>query len=65
MGSIINLEDGTRKESIMDKNITIDLTKRQIIKTGNGYFELSYDGSKEDFTEQGSTRFLVEKRCCE
>ena len=58
---IINLEDGTRKESIMDKNITIDLTKRQIIKTGNGYFELLYDGSKEDFTEQGSTRFLVEK----
>lgn len=58
---IINLDDGTRKESITDKNITIDLTKHQIIKTGHGYFQLSYDGSKEDFTEQGSTRFLVDK----
>ena len=58
---IVNLEDDTRKESTTDKNITVDLTKRQIIKTGNGYFELSYDGSIEDFTEQGSTRFLVEK----
>ena len=58
---MILLDDGTRKESTSDKNITIDLTKRQLIKTGNGYFELSYDGSVEDFTEQGSTRFLVEK----
>jgi hypothetical protein len=58
---MILLDEGTRKENIGDKNITIDLTKRQLIKTGNGYFQLSYDGSVEDFTEQGSTRFLVEK----
>ena len=56
----INLETLARKESTSDQNITIDLTKRQIIKTGNGFFKLSYDGSIEDFTEQGSTRFLVE-----
>lgn len=57
---IVNLETFTRKESSNDQNITIDLNKRQIIKTGNGFFKLSYDGSIEDFTEQGSTRFLVE-----
>lgn len=57
---MIALENGTRKESSSDKTITIDLSKRQLIKTGNGYFKLSYDGSIEDFTEQGSTRFLVE-----
>lgn len=56
----IYLDEGKRKESTSDANLTIDLTKRQIIKTGNGYFKLSYDGSVEDFTEQGSTRFLVE-----
>ena len=57
---IINLETFARKESLNDQNMTIDLTKRQIIKTGNGFFKLSYDGSIEDFAEQGSTRFLVE-----
>ncbi|WP_263832285.1 hypothetical protein [Sulfurospirillum oryzae] len=57
---IINLETFNRKESSSDQNITLDLNKRQIIKTGNGFFKLSYDGSVEDFTEQGSTRFLVE-----
>lgn len=57
----ISLDDGIRKESSNDKTLTIDLNKRQLIKTGNGYFKLSYDGSMEDFTEQGSTRFLVEK----
>ncbi len=56
----INLETFLRKESTSDQNITIDLNKRQILKTGNGFFKLSYDGSIEDFTEQGSTRFLVE-----
>jgi len=56
----VNLETFGRKESSSDQNITIDLNKRQIIKTGNGFFKLSYDGSVEDFTEQGSTRFLVE-----
>jgi len=56
----VNLETFNRKESSSDQNITIDLMKRQIIKTGNGFFKLSYDGSVEDFTEQGSTRFLVE-----
>lgn len=56
----INLETFARKESTSDQNITIDLTKNQIIKTGNGFFKLSYDGSIEDFTEQGSTRFVVE-----
>ena len=56
----INLENMNRKESTNDQNITVDLTKRQLIKTGNGFFKLSYDGSIEDFTEQGSTRFLVE-----
>jgi len=56
----INLETYNRKESSSDQNITVDLSKRQIIKTGNGFFKLSYDGSIEDFTEQGSTRFLVE-----
>lgn len=57
---IINLDTFARKESISDQNMTFDLTKRQIIKTGNGFFKLSYDGSVEDFTEQGSTRFLIE-----
>ena len=56
----VNLETFSRKESTSDQNITVDLTKKQIIKTGNGFFKLSYDGSVEDFTEQGSTRFLVE-----
>ena len=56
----IMLENGSRKESSNDKTLMIDLSKRQLIKTGNGYFKLSYDGSVEDFTEQGSTRFLVE-----
>lgn len=56
----VYLDEGKRKESTSENNLTIDLTKRQIIKTGNGYFKLSYDGSVEDFTEQGSTRFLVE-----
>lgn len=56
----ISLDDFSRKDGASDQNITIDLTKRQLIKTGNGYFKLSYDGSVEDFTEQGSTRFLVE-----
>jgi len=56
----VNLETFSRQESTSDQNITVDLTKRQIIKTGNGFFKLSYDGSIEDFTEQGSTRFLVE-----
>lgn len=58
---IITLENGQRKEHTYDNNVSIDLTKRQLIKTGNGYFSLSYDGSMEDFTEQGSTRFLVEE----
>jgi len=57
----VNLETFMRKESTSDQNITIDLNKNQLIKTGNGFFKLSYDGSVEDFTEQGSTRFLVEK----
>ena len=56
----VDLETFTRKESLSDQNITIDLTKHQILKTGNGFFKLSYDGSVEDFTEQGSTRLLVE-----
>lgn len=54
------LEDMSRKETTGDQNITVDLTKTQLIKTGNGFFKLSYDGSIEDFAEQGSTRFLVE-----
>lgn len=56
----IALDTFNRQVVSDDKNITIDLTKKQLIKTGNGYFTLSYDGSIEDFTEQGSTRFLVE-----
>jgi len=56
----VNLETFSRNESTNDQNITIDLSKNQIIKTGNGFFKLSYDGSVEDFSEQGSTRFLVE-----
>ncbi|NCB53438.1 MAG: hypothetical protein EOM49_00620 [Epsilonproteobacteria bacterium] len=56
----ISLDDMSRKETTGDQNITIDLTKHQLIKTGNGFFKLSYDGSTEDFGEQGSTRFLVE-----
>jgi len=56
----VSLDDMSRKETTGDQNITIDLTKRQLIKTGNGFFKLSYDGSTEDFGEQGSTRFLVE-----
>ncbi len=59
IGTIL-LDDKTRKESSGDKTLMIDLSKRQLIKTGNGFFKLSYDGSVEDFTEQGSTRFLVE-----
>jgi len=57
---IIDLENGSRTESTGDKKLSLDLTKRQLIKTGHGYFKLSYDGSVEDFTEQGSTRFFVE-----
>ena len=57
---IIDLENGKRTESTGDKKLSLDLTKRQLIKTGHGYFKLSYDGSVEDFTEQGSTRFFVE-----
>ena len=56
----IALDTFNRQVISDDKNVTIDLTKKQLIKTGNGYFVLSYDGSLEDFTEQGSTRFLVE-----
>lgn len=56
----VNLDTFSRQESTNDQNMTIDLTKHQIIKTGNGFFKLSYDGSVEDFSEQGSTRFLVE-----
>ncbi len=56
----ITLDTFNRQVVSDDKNITIDLTKKQLIKTGNGYFALSYDGTVEDFTEQGSTRFLVE-----
>lgn len=56
----IALDTFNRQVVSDDKNVTIDLTKKQLIKTGNGYFILSYDGSLEDFTEQGSTRFLVE-----
>lgn len=33
----INLETFARKESTSDQNITVDLTKNQIIKTGNGF----------------------------
>lgn len=58
---IIALDSGVRKERNSDQNLTIDLTKRQLIKTGNGYFKLVYYGSVEDFTEQGATRFLVEE----
>lgn len=57
---LIALDTFNRQVVSDDKNITIDLTKKQLIKTGNGYFSLSYDGTVEDFTEQGSTRFLVE-----
>lgn len=57
---IISMDDFTRKFSSNENNITIDLNKKQLIKTGNGFFKLMYDGSVEDFTEQGSTRFLVE-----
>ena len=57
---IVFLNDFTKSITSDDKNITIDLTKRQLIKTGNGYFNLSYDGTIEDFDEQGSSRFLVE-----
>ncbi|MDD3341992.1 MAG: hypothetical protein PHR87_00270 [Sulfurospirillaceae bacterium] len=56
----IFLDNFSRKITSDEKNTTIDLTKSQLIKTGNGYFRLAYDGSVEDFTEQGSTRFLVE-----
>ena len=56
----ITLDTFNRQVVSDDKNITIDLTKKQLVKTGNGYFALSYDGTVEDFTEQGSTRFLVE-----
>jgi len=56
----IALDTFNRQVVSDDKNVTIDLTKKQLIKTGNGYFALSYDGTVEDFTEQGSTRFLVE-----
>jgi len=56
----IALDTFNRQVVSDDKNMTIDLTKKQLIKTGNGYFSLSYDGTVEDFTEQGSTRFLVE-----
>lgn len=56
----ISLDNFSRQITSDDKNLTIDLTKKQLIKTGNGYFILSYDGTDEDFTEQGSTRFLVE-----
>lgn len=58
---IISLDNGMRKESSNDTNVSIDLSKRQLIKTGNGYFTLMYDGNSEDFTEQGSTRFLAEE----
>jgi hypothetical protein len=57
---IVNLENNVRQESSNDLNITIDLNQRQIIKTGHGFFKLSYDDTVEDFSEQGSTRFLVE-----
>lgn len=57
---VVNLENHVRKESSNDQNLTIDLTQKQIIKTGHGFFKLFYDGNIEDFSEQGSTRFLVE-----
>ncbi|MBV5277678.1 MAG: hypothetical protein J0647_01275 [Campylobacteraceae bacterium] len=57
---IISLSDFSRKISSGEEVLTIDLTKKQLIKTGNGYFTLSYDGTVEDFVEQGSTRFLVD-----
>lgn len=56
----IALDTYKRHERTTDQNVSIDLTQNQLIKTGNGYFKLSYDGSVEDFMEQGSTRFLVE-----
>lgn len=57
---IISLSDFSRKISSGEETLTIDLTKKQLIKTGNGYFTLYYDGTVEDFIEQGSTRFLVD-----
>ena len=57
---IISMDNFSRKITSNENNITIDLTKRQLIKTGNGFFRLAYDGNVEDFTDQGSTRFLVE-----
>ncbi len=57
---VVMLDTMSRKEYLNEQNITINLKKRQIIKTGNGFFKLTYDGSVEDFTEQGATRFLVE-----
>lgn len=41
----ISLDNFSRQITSDDKNLTIDLTKKQLIKTGNGYFILSYDGS--------------------
>jgi hypothetical protein len=58
---IIFMDDFSRKITSNENNITIDLAKRQLIKTGNGFFRLAYDGNVEDFTDQGSTRFLIEK----
>ncbi len=58
---IIFMDDFSRKITSNENNITINLAKRQLIKTGNGFFRLAYDGNVEDFTDQGSTRFLVEK----
>lgn len=57
---MISLSDFSRKISSGEEALVIDLTKKQLIKTGNGYFTLSYDGTVEDFVEQGSTRFLVD-----
>lgn len=57
---VVNLENSARKESSNEHNLTIDLTQKQIIKTGHGFFKLFYDGNVEDFSEQGATRFLVE-----
>ncbi|MDD2383288.1 MAG: hypothetical protein PHN18_03775 [Sulfurospirillaceae bacterium] len=58
---IISLDNFNRTVTSNEDNITIDLTKKQLIKTGNGFFRLVYDGSVEDFIEQGSTRFLVDQ----
>ncbi|MDD3323574.1 MAG: hypothetical protein PHN38_00425 [Sulfurospirillaceae bacterium] len=56
---IIYIPSYDKKSKNFDSNMSVDISKNQLISTGHGRFSIVIDGKKEDFNEQGSIKFEV------